>query len=414
MKVNSKINKNLKGNNGRLLLLFLFWPFLGFLLALRDFQNRFNQKIILFFCVLFGLLFYINPLQDGQRRADNLKEAYTQPFEMAFNSFDNLYKESLDFIEPLIIFFVSRFTDFYGVLFGVYAFIFGGLMIYYLNRVHQHYLKFPNINALIFIILLIFVNPINEINGFRMWTAAWIFSVGVINYLHEAKWRHILFASVAMFLHFSFAPLIVFLLIYKLLGNRTLLFAILAIITFFIAELNIKQVQTIAEHISPATGSKINAYTDERYIEKVANLKNQSAWFVTLNQKGILYYTVALLVIIYVRTRGVFKNRVTDNFYSFTLLLLSFANISALLPSGGRFYTIFNIFAFTTGLLYYVYEVKKEKIELINWIGLPIVFLFVIFTFRLFTDPASIFLFGPSFFMPTAFFENTSLQSLLF
>ena len=414
MKTESNLNKNLRDNNARLLILFIFWPFLGFLLSLKDFQNKFNQKIILIFFVLFGLLFYVNPLQDAQRRVDRLKVAYSQPFEMAFNAFDNLYKESVDFIEPLIIFSVSRFTDYHGVLFGVYAFIFGGLMIYYLNRVHLHFLKFPNINAFIFLILLIFVNPINGINGFRMWTAAWIFSVGVINYLHEAKWRHILFASVAMFLHFSFGPLIVLLLIYKLLGNRTLLFAILAIITFFIAELNIKQVQTIAEHISPATGSKINAYTDERYIEKVSNYKNKSAWFVTLNQKGMLYYTVALLVIIYVRTKGVFKNRVTDNFYSFTLLLLSFANISALLPSGARFYTIFNIFAFTTGLLYYVYEVKKEKIELINWIGLPIVFLFVIFSFRVFTDPASIFLFGPSFFMPIAFFENTSLQSLLF
>ena len=414
MKTESILNKNLRDNNARLLILFIFWPFLGFLLALKNFQNKFNQKIILIFFVLFGLLFYVNPLQDGQRRADGLKEAYNQPFEMAFNAFDNLYKESLDFIEPLIIFTVSRFTDYHGVLFGVYAFIFGGLMIYYLNRVHLHFLKFPNINAFIFLILLIFVNPINGINGFRMWTAAWIFSVGVINYLHEAKWRHILFASVAMFLHFSFGPLIVLLLIYKLLGNRTLLFAILAIITFFIAELNIKQVQTIAEHINPATGSKINAYTDERYIEKVSNYKNQSAWFVTLNQKGILYYTVALLVIIYVRTKGVFKNRVTDNFYSFTLLLLSFANISALLPSGGRFYTIFNIFVFTTGVLYYVYELKSKKLELINWIGLPLVILFVIFSFRLLTDPASLYLFGPSFFMPIAFFENTPLQSILF
>ena len=177
---------------------------------------------------------------------------------------------------------------------------------------------------------------------------------------------------------------------------------------------NIKQVQSIAKLISPATETKISAYTNEDYIEKVALFQNQSAWFVTLNQKGILYYTVALLVIIYVRTKGVFKNRVTDNFYSFTLLLLSFANISALLPSGGRFYTIFNIFVFTTGVLYYVYELKNKKLELINWIGLPLVILFVIFSFRLFTDPASLYLFGPSFFMPTAFFENTSLQSILF
>ena len=163
MKTQSILNKNLRDNNARLLILFVFWPFLGFLLALKNFQNKFNQKIILIFFVLFGLLFYINPLQDGQRRADGLKEAYNQTFEMAFNAFDNLFKESLDFIEPLIIFTVSRFTDYYGVLFGVYAFIFGGLMIYYLNRVHLHFLKFPNINAFIFLILLIFVNPIKNI-----------------------------------------------------------------------------------------------------------------------------------------------------------------------------------------------------------------------------------------------------------
>jgi ammonia channel protein AmtB len=91
MKTQSILNKNLRDNNARLLILFIFWPFLGFLLALKNFQNKFNQKIILIFFVLFGLLFYVNPLQDGQRRADGLKEAYNQPFEMAFNAFDNLF-----------------------------------------------------------------------------------------------------------------------------------------------------------------------------------------------------------------------------------------------------------------------------------------------------------------------------------
>ena len=70
MKTESILNKNLRDNNARLLILFIFWPFLGFLLSLKDFQNKFNQKIILIFFVLFGLLFYVNPLQDGQRSAD--------------------------------------------------------------------------------------------------------------------------------------------------------------------------------------------------------------------------------------------------------------------------------------------------------------------------------------------------------
>ena len=49
MKTESILNKNLRDNNARLLILFIFWPFLGFLLALKNFQNKFNQKIILIF-----------------------------------------------------------------------------------------------------------------------------------------------------------------------------------------------------------------------------------------------------------------------------------------------------------------------------------------------------------------------------
>ena len=44
MKTESNLNKNLRDNNARLLILFIFWPFLGFLLSLKDFQNKFNQK----------------------------------------------------------------------------------------------------------------------------------------------------------------------------------------------------------------------------------------------------------------------------------------------------------------------------------------------------------------------------------
>lgn len=395
-------------------LVFLLWPFIGFLIAIKNFQQRLSKTIILLFLTLFGLLFYINPSQDGQRRADSLKEAYTKPFEDVYSVFENLYEETLDFMEPIIISTVSRISDYHGILFAVYAFIFGSLMLYYLKTMHQHYLNFSNKNALLFLILLILVNPINEINGFRMWTAAWIFSVGMLNYLNKSHWKHLVFASLAITVHFSFIPLVGLILIYAIAGNRTFIYGGLAIVTFFIAELEIEQVRSYAALLGTASEDKITSYTGERYIEGRKIASEQAAVFLKLNDKGMLYFTVVLLLFIYFKTKGFFKQKLTNNFYSFSLILLSFANISSLLPSGARFYKVYYIFVFSTFILFYVYETQKSKIEIINLIALPIISLFILVSFRLFSDSASIYLFGPSFFIPNAFFDNTSLQSLLF
>lgn len=279
---------------------------------------------------------------------------------------------------------------------------------------HQHYLIFSNRNALLFFILLIFVNPINEINGFRMWTAAWIFSVGMLNYLHKSHWKHLFFAALSITVHFSFMPLVGLIVIYAIAGNRTLIYGVLAIATFFVAELDIKQVRSYAALLGTASETKITAYTGESYIEERKIAGDQAAGFLKINEKGMLYFTAILMLLIYFKNRGVFKQKLTDNFYSLSLLLLSFANISSLLPSGSRFYRIYYIFAFSTFILFYVYEKQKQKMVPINLLALPLVMLFVIVSFRLFSDPASIYLFAPIFFIPPAFFENVSLQSILF
>lgn len=401
-------------NTAFMAVVFVLWPFIGCLLAIKNFQSKMSKTIILLFLILFGLLLYANPLNDAKRRADKLKEAYVQPFEVVYETFDKLYEETLDFVEPIIIYSVSRISDYHGVLFAVYAFIFGSLMLYYLKVMHQHYLSFSNTNALIFLVLLVFVNPISEINGFRMWTAAWIFSVGMLNYLHNPHWKHLMFASLAITVHFSFTPLVGLIMIYALVGNRTLIYGLLAIATFFVAELNIDQVRSYAALLGTAAETKITNYTGETYIQERKIAVEQGAWFLKLNNKGMLYFTVILLLFIFIKTRGVFKQKLTDNFYSFSLLLLSYANISSLLPSGGRFYKVYNIFVFTTFLVYFVYEFQKKKIHMLNTLGLPFVFLFVLLNFRLFSDSASIYLFAPIFFMPAAFFDNVSLQSILF
>lgn len=401
-------------NAGLTLLIFFVWPVLGFLLACKDFRNKNNHKIIMMFFALYGLLFYLNPAMDGQRRADTLIEIHQKSFDQLGAVFDTLYEETIDFAEPVIMYVVSRFTDFYGILFAVYALLFGALMLYFLKRMYGHYQISYNKNALLFLVLLICINPINNINGFRMWTAAWIFAVGVMSYLHHQKYKYVLVAAVSFFVHFSFFPLVILFLIYTLFKNKPIIYGSIALITFFIAELNIQQFQEYAALLGQASEVKAKAYTGEEYIEKVSELGGQTAWYIIAITKATQYFVLTTLLILFSKTKGKFKNKVTANFYSYTLLLLSFANLASLLPSGGRFYTVFYIFATSTALLYYQYESPEKKLTLFNKIGIPVVALAVVFAFRLFSDSASAYLLGPSFLMPWAFSENISLQSIIF
>ncbi|MEC5166431.1 hypothetical protein RCH18_002171 [Flavobacterium sp. PL11] len=410
---NKSIGEN-QENSGYLLLVFLIWPFIAFAMACSNFKNNLNKKIILAFFALYGILYFLNPAMDGQRRADGLKIIAQEPLENLFYTFENLYEETLDFAEPLLMFLISRFSDFHGVLFGIYALIFGVLMLYYLNRMYLYYLDKKSITTLLFFTLLVCANPINNIGGFRMWAAAWIFAIGLLGYLQNPKNKYLVLAACSFLIHFSFLPVVILSVIYSVFKNRPKIYGLGAIATFFVAELNIESVRQYAAFFGTASQNKVGAYTGESYIENLAELATKSAWYIDFINYGLKYFVLISLLVVFLKTKGQFKNKIIANFFSFTLMLLSFANISSLLPSGSRFYVVFYIFAFSTLLLYYAYETDYRKTELINRIGIPIVVLYVIFTFRLFSDNASVYLFGPSFMMPFGILENVSLQSILF
>ena len=401
-------------NSGYLVLIFIFWPFIAFLLACADYRNKISRKIILAFFAVYGFLLFLNPLMDADRRAEGLRIIAVQPFSNLFNIFDNLYEESLDFVEPILMFTVSRFTDFYGVLFAVYSLIFGSLMLFYINKMYGHYISSKNGNALLFLIFLICANPINNIGGFRMWTAAWIYSVGVLLYLHQPKFKYFLLVSFSFLLHFSFFPLVVLFAIYTILKNKPKIYGIFAIATFFISELNIDKVREYAALFGTASERKITNYTYEGHIETVAEQSEKIAWYIDFINNGVKYFTLLTLLMIFFKTKGKFKTKLVANYYSFTLLVLTFANVSGILPSGTRFYRVYTIIAFSAILLYFIYEDKTKNITVLNRIGIPIVALFTLLSFRLFSDTASAYLLGPSFMMPLGLIDNVSLQSILF
>ncbi len=306
-------------NKGYLILIFIFWPFIAFLLACSDYKNKISKRIILAFFALYGLLFYLNPLMDGFRRAEHFQKISQQPFSNLINVFDNLYEESLDFVEPLLMFIVSRFTDFYGILYVVYALIFGSLMLYYLNKLYGHYESNKNANTVMFLIFLVCANPIYNIGGFRMWTAAWIYAICVLNYIHKPNYKYLLLSAISFLVHFSFFPLVVVFAIYTFFKNRVKIYGILAISTFFVAQLNIAKVREYAALFGTASERKITAYTYEGHIETVAELSDNSAWYVQFINGGVKYFILFCLLFIFYKTKGHFKSKIAASFYSFVI-----------------------------------------------------------------------------------------------
>lgn len=406
---------NSKINSQQLWIAFLLWPFLGFILAWRKLDEKASKNVIIVFYMLYGLLYVINPTMDGARRADSLKDAYQRPFNDVTYFFDNLFESTLDFLDPLIIYSVSRITDFHGILFVTYALIFGILSMNFLfklkSTLHQ---SNKNLMVIVFFAMVVLTNSIFEIGGFRMWCATWIFALGTLNFLLTKSRVFIAFAGLSIFMHFSYLPLVLILILYSIVGNRTYLFAVLAVVSFAISELNIDSVKQYAALISPAYETKIAQYTSDANVEQVTELAQQSSWFMKLAPQGLLYFSVVSVFMILYKKVLLRKDILLKTLVNVSLLLLSFSNISSLLPSGGRFRSIYFIFVFSTLAYYYSHYRFNYKISALNYVGLFFIGLKISIILRIGFETLSFYALLPSIFVPAGFFDIQSVKDLLF
>lgn len=348
---------------------------------------------------------------DAASRAKALKEAYYQPLS---NFSQGLFETKTDFLDPLIIFVVSRFSDWHGALFAVYGLIFGYFSIKYIsNLISYSNIKSFNTNIILFLWMLVWVNSVFEIGGFRMWSGAWIFSYAALQYLFKKEFKYIGFSSIALMMHFSYFPLVLLLCLYHFLGNRIYFYSLMAIATFFVSELDPGVLKSYASLVNAAVEKKVEDYTNESYIESVNENRQNLAWFMKFSRVGVLYFVVGLLF-------WVVKNRIKfkyDEFLlstlSFSLLLLSFSNLSSLFPAGGRFRVHFYIFAFSS-FIFYFSKYRYHRFFKWNYIGLPALLISNLIVLRYGSEMFNAYLLGPSFGFFLMVQDTLSLSDILF
>jgi hypothetical protein len=389
-------------NSKDYLLLFLLWPFLAFITALTNYSQKEARKVVYIFIIYYGLNFVnSNEAVDAFRYALNLKANAQLPFSDFFKIVGGLYSDTtVDIVEPLISFIVSRFTSHYGVYFAVWAAIFGFFYLKSINLLYDRFHENHGWNTTIIMIFFIMILPVTTISGVRMWTAAWIFFYGAYHVVLYRDPRYMAFTLASSLLHWSLFSANAVLLIFFFLGNRNIIYLPLTITSFVVPKLLSPIFQLISLKLGGPIQRRFEGYSNEDLIISQQESLEQASWFLRIVDSLIFYYIILALIVIQLTSGSLMKGKSERSLFSFLLLFLSFVNFGMLIPSfGGRFQALFLLFATLYIFLYYV-KLEGNKIDMLILIGLFPMLLYSVMNFRLGSESISAWIFTPCFGLP--------------
>jgi hypothetical protein len=307
----------------------------------------------------------------------------------------NFYSEesdAVDIYQPLVIFILSRFTEDANVLFAVFGITYG----YFFSRNIWLLLDLCNkskVDQKSWLLIISFVCVIGfwNLNGVRMWTAAHVFFYGAFQYLVNNKRNGIAFVFSSILIHFSFILPIGFFLLFVFVRISWRILYFLFISSFFISSLNISAVRTGLESVAPSfLLPRVESYTNDEYLESVTNLNESANWYIKFHSDSLMWTIAILFTIIYFSKSSKFKDEKSfSNLFGFSLLISSVGNITSLLPSGGRYVLLAQLFGVALLVFYHV----RFKVDLFGrWLVLlsPLLYFFIIVSIRISFDTISV------------------------
>ena len=396
-------------------ILFILWPFLSFMVAIANFSRKEARIVVYMFIIYFGLTFVnSNTAVDAYRYSLSLKANALLPFSEFYNIVGGIYSDtSVDIIEPLISFIVSRFTSDHSLYFGIWTALFGYFYLKSIVHIYDRYELHTGWNTIILMIFFIMTIPITMVSGVRMWTAAWIFFYGAFRVVTEKNPRFLLITLASSLVHWSFISANIILLIYYFVGNRNVIFYPIVVASFILPQLATPLLQMVAFRLGGSLQNRYSNYSSEAYINAVNQSAEQSAWFINISGDLVFYYMILAVAFIHLKNKSLIKGEDEKNLYSFLLLFLAFINFGMPIPSfGGRFRVLLFLFG-TAYLLMYFSKLSRRKIDFFILVGIFPMFLYATINFRIGTEHLNAWIFSPGFGVPL-FAPILSLYEVLF
>ncbi|MBK8622501.1 MAG: EpsG family protein [Saprospiraceae bacterium] len=266
---------------------FFIWPFFSLIYALGNIKSNFTKNIVWFFCAFFGYTFIIsNPEMDANRYQEKLILLYglrDVPFyDLLIEPYHNkgIYSGT-DIYSHLITLIISRFTNDFRILFAIVGFIYGYFfsrnIFYIFDFIRNHKLQLLAVSSLL---LLAFILPFWNINGYRFYTAAHVFLFGILRIVVEKRYRYIWLCLIVPLIHFSFLFPVAVLLFYLIFRNRfSSLCSCFACFLVF-TELDPKTINERAELAPVFMQNKVMGYTRGEYVKFAQSIYTGMNWYV--------------------------------------------------------------------------------------------------------------------------------------
>ena len=399
------------------LFLFLLWPFAAFLTALSDFNRKEARIVIYAYLVYYGLNFVLpsTGYVDAVGYTIGLITNATLPFSEFFKIVEGLYstQDSMDLIEPMISFIVSRFTTDHRLLFGVYAALFGFFYLKSVSFAYKCHRQNPGWDSMIHLIFLIMILPITQINGVRMWTAAWIFVYGAYHVILYRDPRYFLVTVCSVLMHWSFLSVNAILAIYFFAGNRDSVYLPLAAASFVLPRLLSSFFMKASVMLGGGLQRRYESYSDESYILVVQRDFQESSWFLKIGNDLVMFYIFAASLILHYCYSARINLKTEKNLFSFLLLFVAFVNFGKEIPSlGSRFQILFFLFGTLYLILFHSY-LTNRKLSYLTLAGIFPMALYAAIIFRQGADSINAWIFAPGFGIPL-FMPAISIGELLF
>jgi hypothetical protein len=337
-------------------LLALAWPFCALIFSIKEFRYPYAKNLFWFFCMFVGMTFIVSSKTlgaDSERYAIGLIAMHNQTFLSLHDVFHSLYMadaEVFDVYQPLLTFLVSRITGNPHVLFFCFAVVFGFFYSRNIWFVLDRCKNDVNVWTIPVIVLLALLCPIWYINGVRMWTALQVFVYGALPLFYEGNYKRLFWCFASVLIHFSFViPLAILLLFMVLPKKWIVVYLVLFIISSLVREINLALLSKMLSGVLPSfLMTKFDAYSDPTHIEQVQNMAKTTSIQVILAGKVLQYIVYVFVLVIWYKGREELeRNDNLRRLFAFSLFIYSISQIAALVPSGGRFVTLSNMFMFS-------------------------------------------------------------------
>jgi hypothetical protein len=369
---------------------FLLWPFGSLLSSLKNFRRPSSKTLFWLFCSFFGMMFiYADPFAaggaDSARYAAKLISINANPFSWGslLSSFYSVQTGVVDIYEPLVTWIVAQFTGNPRVLFFVFAIVFGYFYTQNLWMIFDRITKKVNLLLLLFMLSFALINPIWQINGVRMNTAAQVFFYGNLLYLLRQQKKGLFWSAAAVFFHFSFFLPVLVLLSWHFFPKKITLFFMFYITTSFLIELDLQIIRNLLNQLPDVFRFRTLGYVSEAYIEGKAYATTQYASHVIFAGKAFRWVTNLWVVIFFLKYKHWhLKFPKIESIFSFALLLGGFANLASQIASGGRFLALSNSLFYA----FFVFMLGQNGFEIgfkfLKLLSIPFILFYIVFRIR--------------------------------